>query len=156
MHAFRAENGTSRPGERRRREGDERLKKRRVNVYHGAPPSASNSDATRDTPTDCECTVHRHVPVRGRARIKLNIVRAAQRGASRRRFPEGVYNRLARIIRALFVTRETRRANGGDGNEREGSERNVIFASETNTPVLTYDVRSFRKISACYRRRLRK
>jgi len=35
---------------------DERLKKKRVSVCHDAPSSASNSDATRDTPSECTCT----------------------------------------------------------------------------------------------------
>lgn len=93
----------------------------RPGSYHGALSGASDSDATRDA-ARAHRVHRRRVSVRGRARIRLNIVnRAGTR--CRRRFRENVYNRLAEtcIIRCNCELQATQQTGKGTAGETQYS-----------------------------------
>lgn len=75
--------------------------------------------------TQRERTVHQHVPARGCARVRFNIVNCA--GTLPRRFRENVYNRLTRtrIIRPAASLRATRDQRHGEQRRGQSKKRNI-------------------------------
>lgn len=118
----------------RRRGEDERgrmarQKKKRINVYHGAPSNPSNSDATRDTSS--ECIVHRHVPVRSCAQIKFNIVSRTTTHVSRKAIDWPEFERVIREHDARTARRRRTR--------RKSEKKNIHRWNQYTGVNLRYD-----------------